>query len=502
MQTKPDAFLIFFLLLMGVLLVSVFVLITVDAPWNSREGTLRNFGDISFFTAKKNPIPRGSRTLRASEVTRELINQKLSFSWDEPERDWHGAQILDRIPPHYTGNDQRVVTLPGGGSIKLVWASMGYNPDLEGFPTKEPFTPTKVTVRGDSWTPLDDEGFRRYQLDELEISPETNPPIAKSPPGSFSLNLCFQHEGLPYSSFQSDGLLRIMDLDTMSEVESVGGSKFVNGPDGIVRFSTAINVLHPARLVVGFDVAYEGPWEETRLPARAGSRAKLTGSEIEIEVIAIERFSWKHGESPVRRTGANQSYSTSFNLDPGKTPYTSIFFSLSRPELRRFCEVIPVHPTVSERSYVFLSGDFALAKTSTIIPPEEFDEMIFRYRPNEVRAVFELPSLTGLPEINAGVDNLFDITIPHFIATSGSDLQKVVENHAAVRFDFQGAIFPEGYFPRFYENVTARELLEEYLSHHSDGSRVRLDQKTHTLIIPKPFTWRAVWKDFRKWAGI
>ena len=62
-------------------------------------------------------------------------------------------------------------------------------------------------------------------------------------------------------------------------------------------------------------------------------------------------------------------------------------------------------------------------------------------------------------------------------------------------------MFPEGYFPRTYENLRGSELLEEYLDHHPQGENVRLDRETHSLRVPEPWSWKKAWKDLRKRAG-
>jgi len=289
-----------------------------------------------------------------------------------------------------------------------------------------------------------------------------------------------------------------MNLDTMTQVSFSGSTNLNSDSPGQFHASPAVGIFYPARLAPGFDVAY-GPCEEVRLPLRPGSRAKLP--DLEIEVIAIERFSTGEWSGSLANSrGAHETRASTFHLGPTREPRTTVLFSLSLPELSRFCDIVLVNRKGEEET-ISLGRVELLTHVFTKTLPEDLEEMILRYRPNQAGVVFELPPLRGVPEFNRDLDNLFDVTIPHLRANSGRDLERNVANQAGVRFNIGSVEFPEGYFPRHYENVTLHALLEEYLAHHPEGSRVRLDRRTHRLVIPEPFSLKKSWEKLLKWTG-
>ncbi len=496
---RKQAFILaaFALLLIGAVVAGI-LLLPQEERWVSRKGVPRSFGNTEFFTRSETLLPSGLKTLAVSAVRREPVDRKLSFIWEEPAANWKRAEVLGRIPPRYTDDENQVVTLPGGGRLRLAWATMGYDPDLGDFPTKEPFTRTKVTVRGDTWEPLDDEAFRRYQLEDLKRETASKSFLPTWGIGAFSLKLDFLPEGLP--DFRTIGSIELMNLDTMTPIDHLSGGSFNDSMPGMFHSMPAAEVFYPASIAAGFDIAY-GPCEEARIPLRPGSRGKVI--DLEIEIIAIERFAWASASSSkrIRKSGNRETRSLEFDLDPERKPQTQIVFSMSAPELGRFCDVVLVHHDGKEET-IELGNTYTVSYLSTQTPPEELEAMVLRYRPNQARVVFELPTLLGVPGRNEEIENLFDITLPHFAATNAWDLKRTVGDQAGVQFNLSEAVFPDDHFPRHYENVTLRALLEEYLAHHPDGSRVRLDPATHRLMVPERFSWKRKWMEFRKWMGV
>lgn len=484
-------------LLIGAFVAGIFLLPQEDR-WISRKGVPRSFGDTEFFTRPETLLPSGLKTLAVSEVKREQVDRKLSFIWEEPAANWKRAEVLGRIPPRQTDDEQQIVSFPGGGSLRLAWATMGYDPDLGDFPAKEPFTRTKVTVRGDTWEPLDEEAFRRYQMEDLKRETATKSFLPTWGIGAFSLKLDFLLEGLP--DFRTVGSIELMNLDTMTPIDHLSGGSFNESLPGMFHSMPAAEVFYPARIAAGFDVAY-GPFEEARMPLRPGSRGKVI--DLEIEIIAIERFSMASASNSkrIRKSGNRETRALEFDLNLEREPQTQIVFSMSAPELGRFCAVVLIHHDGKEET-IELGNTHTVSHLSTQTPPEELEAVVLRYRPNQARVVFELPPLQGVPERNEKLDNLFDITLPHFTATNAWDLKRTVGNQACVQFNLADPVFPDDHFPRHYENVTLRALLEEYLAHHPDGMRVRLDPATHRLTVPERFSWKKKWMEFRKWMGI
>lgn len=481
-------------LVAGALWIGALVFFLPKDRWVSKVGVPRDFGDMEFFTSDASAIRAERQALSSSEVTREVTDEAVTFTWDQQKPDRDGF-----IPRRFESDENRVVTFPDGGTIRLAWAAMGYDPGLSNFPATEPFTPTKVLVRGDTWEELDDDAFRLFQEKDLKLPVATKPYFPTLQPGQFYLHLSFLNEGLP--DFRPVGGLFLMNYDTMTRVSYEGASNFSSSVAGEFHAKPHIRIYYPARLGAGFDLAY-GPCEEVRLPFLAGSRAKLP--PLEIEIIAIERLSSSEQRGRTMSTqSTRETRRSEFVISSSSSPRTAVLFSLSHPELGRYCDLVLVNQKDEKETFALDRVEsLSLSHVFTLTPPEDIKEVILRYRPNHARVVFELPPLRGIPEVNQEIDNLFDVTVPHLTARSGEDLKRIVTNQAGVQFEISNTKFPENYFPRHYENVTARELLEEYLAHHPEGSRVQLDPITHYLSIPEPFSLKASWKKLKKWAGI
>lgn len=477
---------------------AVIVLFFPKNQWVSRIGVPRDFGDVKFFTEAETSIPIGLAALRSDEVKRELPDEKLSFIWEEPKAARQRAEIIGRVPPRYPDDENQIVTLPGGWTVKLGWAVMGYDPSLGNFPVKQSFTPTKVTVRGDTWESLDDAALHQYQKNVLKLPGGIDSYLPSWGPGQSSLYFQFLHEGLP--DFRTVGLVHLMNLDTRTLVRKYSGGSFNSHEPGQFHTIPATRVFYPARYAVGFDVAY-GPVEKVRLPAVPESRGSLP--DLEIELIAIERLSTSGTANsfPLKETGNRETRAISYSLNPESKPRTHLVFSLSAPELGRFCDIVLVNRK-GEEEVIKLDSTYTLTSVSTETLPDDLTELILFYRPHQARLIFELPPLCGMPEKNREIDNLFDVTFPHLTAWGEFELRDAVASQASIGFALDRAKFPDNHFPRHYENVTVREPLEEYLAHHPEGSRVQLDPKTHYLSIPEPFSLKASWKKVRTWAGI
>ncbi|MEM1296401.1 MAG: hypothetical protein AAGH89_13620 [Verrucomicrobiota bacterium] len=488
------------LLLLGSL--AVFAFAYTFAPkkrWVSQMGAPRHFAEIGFFTDAETPLPP-PQALRSSEITKKEEPGKLLYTWQDTRERW-SRYIQGRIPPRFTDDEAQVVTLPGGGQIRIAWASMGYHPSLgDEFPSKETFTPTMATVRGDTWEPLDEESFRALQLQERGQAYWTTSRISRWEPGEFSLDLTFIHDGI--SNLTPVGRLEVMNLDTMTQVESMAGGILNVMPPNTLYEAIPVEVFYPARLAVGFDIGY-GPIEEMRLPLSPGKRGSL--SALEAEFISVQRIAWKSAQNSatIKRTKNREERAVIFTLDEQvkRTPRTDVLFSISPPELGRFCDFVLVDRHGKEEK-VTQRQSYRLSYLTTKTLPEDLSELVLRYRPNHARVVFELPPLRGVPPVNQDIENVFDVVIPHLEVHHSHELKWTISQQAGVRFAFRDAEFPTDYFPHRFENQSLGELLDEYLAHHPQGSRVRLNSKTHLLEIPKPFSFEKTWKAVRKRLGI
>jgi len=121
------------------------------------------------------------------------------------------------------------------------------------------------------------------------------------------------------------------------------------------------------------------------------------------------------------------------------------------------------------------------------------------YSPYNRTVWFYTPPLTGLPEVNHGVKNLFEIRIPYLEANSPEDLMQAVAkgsalgNYMDVEFEF-----PEGYFPHTYTDVTINDLLAELQRHSISeyGGRATFIVDLREGCIREPIP---VWERLQYW---
>ena len=465
--------------------------------WMSPLGVPRDFRDTEFFTAAETTLP-SPRALRSSEVVRKEADGKIFYVWQDTRKRWLRT-FAGRVPPRFYDDDRQVVNLTGGGQFRIAWAQMGYNPARRGdISVKEKFAPTWVTVRGDSWEPLDENAFQALQIEVCGKAGWATKSISSWWPGELSLDLAIIHEGMP--NLGSFGKTAVMNLDTMTALESLGGGYFTPHGPNLLLEGFPVEVFYPARLAVGFDVGY-GSVEEIRLPISPGSRAKT--SALEIEIVATHRAAWSSAVNGalLGSKGSREERAVVFKLDETRKPRTDVLFSLSPPELGRFCEFALVDRTGKEQT-IRHRVNALLTYLSTETLPDDLAELVVRYRPNHARIIFELPPLRGVPAENRHIDNLFDVVVPHLEADEAWNLEWAISTQAGVRFGISDAEFPDDYFPRRYENVTLGELLDEYLQHHPDGDQVRLDRSNFYLRIPEPFSFEEFWQDARARLGI
>lgn len=453
---KPINFRILAGLALALLFVAYLLHLAGIDRWVSPRDESRHFEDIEFYTASETPKPTTPPALSRKEVQRKQTKEKLLFVWKDTRQHWTRA-MAGHVPPRLVDDKKQMISLPGGGSIRVGWAGMGYHPDLSSFPIKEKFTPTEVIVRGDTWEPLNDTAFREYQEEVLGFKNTVSPFLSRWSPGKSSLDLHFIHEGV--LNLRAVSTVELINLDTLTKVDWNTGGSLNSYREGVFLSMPAIDIFHPARIAAGFDVAY-GAFEEATFSMKAGEREKL--SDLEMEILAIERIGYSSGHSSgcVKRTKNEETRTTGFEIDSSRDPVTSILFSLSPQEMGHFCDIVLVNKA-GEEEVRELRKTYLVDYVTTKTPPEELSELRLRYRPHQARLVFELPPLPGIPEFNRNTQNLFDVTVPHLKITRESNLKRAIAKYAAVEMLIPDAAFPGAYFPRYYENTTARELLNE-----------------------------------------
>jgi len=108
------------------------------------------------------------------------------------------------------------------------------------------------------------------------------------------------------------------------------------------------------------------------------------------------------------------------------------------------------------------------------------------------RIVFELPGIHGLPAKNDEVSNLFDVRVPYLRIKTEWQFREAIEGLTQLRFGGRVPVFnpPPGYFPAEFHDVTAVELLDEYLAYGPKPQAVAIDEEKRRFVLEPPLLER------------
>ena len=121
------------------------------------------------------------------------------------------------------------------------------------------------------------------------------------------------------------------------------------------------------------------------------------------------------------------------------------------------------------------------------------------FLPEKARAIFEIPSLKGMPN-PSNMHNLFDVRIPRLFIPKDEGIETdpgfIILNviSGATQTELEIATMnvfdePDGFTPHFFTDVTPRQLMEKYLE-HSEDSYVFVDRYEHRINFHRPEPWR------------
>jgi len=115
-------------------------------------------------------------------------------------------------------------------------------------------------------------------------------------------------------------------------------------------------------------------------------------------------------------------------------------------------------------------------------PLSGIEQVRIRYQPRRAWAVFRLDSISGMPN-GRELTNLVETRFPKLTVEDSSMFRRLIEEAAQLEFQHSALNdmeFPADYFPKTFEDVTVRELLEE-LQRFSPGGPLRVHAENCTL---------------------
>jgi len=257
-------------------------------------------------------------------------------------------------------------------------------------------------------------------------------------------------------------------------------------PEGFL-VSTMLRILHETPVGLSLLLAHGSP-EQHRLDAKPGA-------VVETENVRVECLAFEQGVNVGQSAGRGI---TTLRLQdrPGQSV---VVLGIDPPQARP--QLILAGVTHDGEAVRFNQSHHSVITVYTgYIDPKEIDHLRVTWLPLRSRLLFDLPPLKSVPEINRGITNLFDVTIPditirneaHFLhATSGLAQVKVHNWASAMEWTPDDLIL---------RDVTVRDLLDEF---RARNPRLLLHYNRDELAISVQNNDPPVWlQKLKSWIGL
>jgi len=253
---------------------------------------------------------------------------------------------------------------------------------------------------------------------------------------------------------EEDAILLEANLHDARTRKRIGNNEMTSRlGDTLLRVQTDLAQWHAAPVDLILDTA-RGPIQTHYLPARVGETMSLDHWRIEVVAFTpgkVSRFSssqdvlvyWADSDSFGAACTAILRLAPLANMAPIRIDLVDAQGDL-----------LPV----SNRG---TAGD--MTYLSAARPLDQVDRIRLTLWPRLERTVIRIPEMPGLPEVNRGVTNLFDVRLPLVVVRTEVELRQVLEG--TLQMDLKRSFAPApptNYFPRAFTNATPRELLREY----------------------------------------
>jgi hypothetical protein len=290
--------------------------------------------------------------------------------------------------------------------------------------------------------------------------------------------------------------VHLFDARTHHEV---GGSSYTHDQAGDHHYCVNLEarLWHPAPVELVVDVAH-GPSETFTLVPEVGQFVAFAGLELRLLAVidggGLETSSSYFAGPPPTDTAMFRRYPDLI----GKQT-SLVFMGLPKAaSLPVDFEVIDredncVASTCCGSSGVRLSVCFPLGRA-------QIKSVRIQHLPHVTRGIFEIPFIPGLPRQNQQIRNLLDVRIPFFWIGDEPESERFLS--ALLQTDLtKGAkpVLPIGYSPRTGRDLTARDVLLDYVNHYPRqfGMRVfqvRINPVTQGVeIAPTPIGRALLW---------
>lgn len=251
---------------------------------------------------------------------------------------------------------------------------------------------------------------------------------------------------------------------------SIGGAVPGSTVHGDGFFSMDLKTWHQTPLDLGIDFAFGDPVLKT-LPIQKDAELRF-GDEAMIRVVNVFPSGFRYLRFKERET--------IFNLytKPQPTRKTALALLIWPPQQAKQIEFQPIQN--EEPLQVFASRGMGALKWTC--PEKENTEVTVSRYPRMGRAVFHLPTIPRLPD----VDNLFEAPISKIRVKYPSNFVRYAAEAAEVKpdFSFKLSDLSDAKFPLLLTDTTPQQIVSEFEA--MSGIRLYYDRKAGLLSDRKP----------------
>lgn len=237
-----------------------------------------------------------------------------------------------------------------------------------------------------------------------------------------------------------------------------------------------LQLWHAAPIELVADVAF-GPPQIIEFPARTGARVAYPEGELMLVVVA---------EDMDQRSTSSDNKKVTVRVQPktyNRDEKTTCFVLACLPKAFRTpldVELLDANGAVLQNRGGGTSGLFL--EKSVVGNAASVSTVRVKYYPNRKRLIFHLPEIPGLPESNDKVENLFDVRIPYVNIRQNYEFRELVSNLTQMQIKGSWPSSPNlNTGPLRFENVTVRELVDEYAKLYGPSFAPRIDQENLTI---------------------
>lgn len=136
---------------------------------------------------------------------------------------------------------------------------------------------------------------------------------------------------------------------------------------------------------------------------------------------------------------------------------------------------------------------------------KDIKQLRLKIYPNIHRIIWTLPELPGLPEENRGIANLFNVKIPYMRFRYEGEYQTALRKLVQMDMNYLPLTYPNGYFPTYRTNFTAKDLFTEIESKIPPtppfANRILIADSQKNKIELKPPLWQQLIEKAKKLVG-